>query len=662
MSDIKHLIKIYDQYKKIKGYSDGGDVQDPKDQEKKEKSPFDFSSLKPKAQSTPDPDKTKDVQESFKKAMGFSDGGQVEDQNNKEFEASLQRSNHRHRVANPTYDLYKESNLEPKMGDVKLRESYNNGEIYKQKFADGGTVPSQPVIVDPNKAKIFSDGFKKALGYADGGQIPDPVTGNVDPNSPEGLAMIQNANYPPAPMTNAPASIEGDEQKIQAQSKAPNPASEQDLKEENPDDKELEQQYANEEFEADEKAPEVASKDDSEEDDNNDESSVAEGSKNPERQIASDQSSPDMKAQASPNTELADAQEQRRNNVMLGNLQRGLAIGAAGYAGANVKPDLALKQIDEQQKTANMPVEEYNEKIQNQKNDPNSTVSKVVRDYFTTKGMKVPPNATANDLYNVAPFIIKDQKLHQDLQIQLMKDQTKKTEGLAGRQAADQRNQRTTDATKEAAKLRADAMKAGQDKTMGRQDQRLAGQLVTKIHSDSVIKPSEQNMASLDKSQKILDNKSVPLSPQLLADAEQDIASALTIRGMGGTEGKIKRSELVTLSRQLAVAKQKYLNQPDIDLRKEDPALVEQIRKTNKALHDDYKTTIKERKQEIAKEFQPMAENSPRIQKTIDQYINSDSKQPSINSHPQDQQAMDWAKANPNDPRSAAILKANGVE
>ncbi len=29
--------------------------------------------------------------------------------------------------------------------------------------------------------------------------------------------------------------------------------------------------------------------------------------------------------------------------------------------------------------------------------------------------------------------------------------------------------------------------------------------------------------------------------------------------------------------------------------------------------------------------------------------------------HPQDQQAVEWAKANPNDPRSAAILKANGL-
>lgn len=36
-------------------------------------------------------------------------------------------------------------------------------------------------------------------------------------------------------------------------------------------------------------------------------------------------------------------------------------------------------------------------------------------------------------------------------------------------------------------------------------------------------------------------------------------------------------------------------------------------------------------------------------------------EEPSVQAHPQDTQALEWAKKNPNDPRASAILKANGM-
>jgi hypothetical protein len=117
-----------------------------------------------------------------------------------------------------------------------------------------------------------------------------------------------------------------------------------------------------------------------------------------------------------------------------------------------------------------------------------------------------------------------------------------------------------------------------------------------KVNIDPVIKPSEQNLASLYKSKALLDNPNLPITPQVLSDAEQDIASALTLRGQGATEGKIHRGELITMNRMLGEWLQKYGNNPQIDLRKQDPSTVAMIVKLNEALIDDYHETIKARK------------------------------------------------------------------
>ncbi len=142
------------------------------------------------------------------------------------------------------------------------------------------------------------------------------------------------------------------------------------------------------------------------------------------------------------------------------------------------------------------------------------------------------------------------------------------------------------------------ANQAQKTNSRGIQTKRLLGQTEQQLRNDPIAKASETNLASLQKSQAVLDNTAVPLTSQLLSDAEQDQASAMQLRGQGATEGKISRTELVTLGRKLAEARQKWGNQI-VDLRKEEPELVNQIKMMNQALIDDYKVTIRDRKSSI---------------------------------------------------------------
>lgn len=137
------------------------------------------------------------------------------------------------------------------------------------------------------------------------------------------------------------------------------------------------------------------------------------------------------------------------------------------------------------------------------------------------------------------------------------------------------------------------------------QDLRTAGIMngvIGQINKDPIIKPSEQNLASLYKSHALLNNPNLPITSQVLSDSEQDIASALALRGQGATEGKIKRTELINLARSFAELRQKF-GTGVVDLRKSAPQVVDQIKKVNQALIDDYDTTINTRKNSIYNQY-----------------------------------------------------------
>jgi hypothetical protein len=147
---------------------------------------------------------------------------------------------------------------------------------------------------------------------------------------------------------------------------------------------------------------------------------------------------------------------------------------------------------------------------------------------------------------------------------------------------------------------------------------RIMGQALQRINNHPVLKPSMMNLESLNKSIKMLSNPKLPITPQVLSDAEQDAAGAMNLRGSGATEGKIHRSEIQSMSRKFAELAQKYAGQPDIDLRKVDPKLVDTVLNFNRALYDDYLDTVKTKKAEALDEFRAAYGSDPDINQRLD--------------------------------------------
>jgi hypothetical protein len=148
----------------------------------------------------------------------------------------------------------------------------------------------------------------------------------------------------------------------------------------------------------------------------------------------------------------------------------------------------------------------------------------------------------------------------------------------------------------------------------------------SRMENDPVLRPSMVNLASLDKARGIL-SSNVPLTSQVLSDAEQDIANALSLRGTGATEGKIKRTEMETLGRKIAELKQEVGNKP-VDLRKEAPEIVEQIKVLNEALTNDYVEAINKRREQIVNNQKALLGNNKETGKRLDAYLESNRLQP----------------------------------
>lgn len=160
-------------------------------------------------------------------------------------------------------------------------------------------------------------------------------------------------------------------------------------------------------------------------------------------------------------TGLQDAQNSRNNNIMLQGILKGGALIGNGLSRSN--PDQALKAIGENDKYVNLPVEEYNEQIKNQQNDPNSPMSNTVKQYLTSKGIQVPEGSSAADLYKIAPFLQKDSVLNAGIQ--------KTIAGLVVKQSEGDKN-RTLKGDIESRKAKAyadrtSAMQTGKEQSLG---------------------------------------------------------------------------------------------------------------------------------------------------------------------------------------------------
>ncbi len=98
---------------------------------------------------------------------------------------------------------------------------------------------------------------------------------------------------------------------------------------------------------------------------------------------------------------LLDQQKEEVRNQRMA--EAGARIGGA-FAG--VKPDLEM--YNQAIKDAGLPIQQYQLKQQNEENDPNSGLSRGMRDYMQKLGYPVSPNSSAAHIKSVLPFIFKD--------------------------------------------------------------------------------------------------------------------------------------------------------------------------------------------------------------------------------------------------------------
>ena len=279
-----------------------------------------------------------------------------------------------------------------KGGKVKKEAPHNkkNLEELKKAFAK---------FINEEEIQKYNKGGK-VKGYADG---TDPLPVQPDDNSDLTLEQfqqhIQDLKDQGVTVNDAGglsgSNITGDRSYDTSKY---DPSSEEDVQEKTPEDIALENQVQNEDLAADIKSdkknpPDAGKEDDSDEEspeeDKDESTEEPSDQKDSQDQPASDQTPDDQSsysrllASLNPNKlgssdALANAQAQRQNmiasnkDLQLGNL---IGAGIAGRGGARVSP-LPQSFFDSMDKGANLPVQNIEEQIANQENDPNSDYSK----------------------------------------------------------------------------------------------------------------------------------------------------------------------------------------------------------------------------------------------------------------------------------------------
>lgn len=197
-----------------------------------------------------------------------------------------------------------------------------------------------------------------------------------------------------------------------------------------------------------------------------------------------------------------------------------------------------------------------------------------------------------------------------------------------------------------------------------------ASSAVDKVTNDAQMKNHVQRVQGADrilgqldaaKSGKIVDTN------QLLNDINTEYVNLLT-GSNNSALGKQERTEYTTMAGNLAATLQKIKGSPESI---NSPDILNQLETQVRDLKSNYQGQIKARGQMLQRNYShnPNATQAQqeKIAEMTSQFGGGDQPQgqgllgaPAAQ-HPQDAAAVQWAQANPKDPRSAAILKANGV-
>jgi hypothetical protein len=362
---------------------------------------------------------------------------------------------------------------------------------------------------------------------------------------------------------------------------------------------------------------------------------------------------------------LARAQAQRQSSINQANqLQLGNLIGAgiAGRGGAQVTP-LPSSYFQNLSAGADLPVKNIEEQIANQKNDPNSNVSKAMKSYLASKRFKVPDNSSAADMEVLVPSLQKDQAYQTAIQKAAMAITSK--EKIAGANiqsregiAADKRKieQQKADAATESAsgnkQVKADA---AQDRTLQQ-----TKTMLESARGNPAAAQAEKDMYSVDKVNSLF--KIYP-DPDKIPEAQVNlVVGEIAKVAQGGVPPGHEMDALKpgTAESKLQSLWGKVVNSPQpANL----GAYLNELKKYTDALHGDAQKVIQDKYGRVIESSKKQLgpDNYKALQ---DQYINRfmPKEQPAsaAQTHPQDSQAVAWAKANPGDPRSAKILQLNG--
>lgn len=607
---IDHLIKIYSEYKKIKGMADGGKV-DYSDVGRRSKIMSDRDQQdKDLAQEISGNDeniksllyRAKDRNQSEAREMlGYSDGGNIKSDND-------------------MYDKISDSfrkvtGAKPKVPPEETQEQRFERIRQDNTERSSGKRPSlESMDSDYNTQTMYSDGG--LTGYSDGEDV------KAEDDTPEG--DLPEADLPKEGEEPEPYDSEEEPAAIRA---------ERDIPDEESDDI-----IASTEPEFQQESP-----------------------------LSRLINSPKFSSQ-----ELAKAQNQRDLNLASAQIQRGAALMGGGIGHAD--PTLALKSIDETAKNADIPVKKFEEQVTNQKNDPTSDYSKAYAS-SVAEILGLDPSKTEGisgvTLDKIVPIGLKKQASEMAIQKTLLQQsgafqrsqlgsETKSSIADANRDAANKRaqtrdaieRQKADAATKNAEGNKELKTQAGQDRALQQ-----TKQMLESARGNPAAAQAEKDLYSVDKA-----NSLFKLYPDLnkVPDAQVGLITqeiAKIAQGGVPTGHELEALKPNTPESRLQKLFGQVTNQPtSANL----GAYLKELQKYTNALKGDAKKVIQDKYGRVIESSKKQLgdDNYKSLQ---DQYVNRFAKEDQ-NKHPQDQQAIEWAKNNMQDPRAGAILKANGIQ
>lgn len=297
--------------------------------------------------------------------------------------------------------------------------------------------------------------------------------------------------------------------------------------------------------------------------------------------------------------------------------------------------------------------------------DPNSEESQGARAYAkSTTGQDLPDTVTAHQIKEYSPY-----------GVGMLKNQ-----GLIG--SAQVKADASTDNAQTSADAKAGAAAAGSDRHAASSQDKVFHDVQSMVESargNKSVQQAESDLYAAKKFESLTNLYGDPnkLNPQQVQLAASEIGKIA--QGGSPTESELKGLNQDTIPKTLASAAQYFTNSPSAA---NQGKFIQAMQDYTTALRGDAQGIVSERygriiesnkngmgpdhyqdmQKQYINRFNPSGQNAP-AQGSGQGLLGSQAQgqQSAQAPHAQDSAAVQWAKSNPNDPRSAAIMKANGL-